>query len=152
MYIAGQLRELDSVLFEGLCLVEGLRRLGFSVGEQIRVRIERADGGKNSLFPERTRRGDFCLFVELRASRKTEIFALLGAREDGAQLEDEIVWRGCVGPMTAETYEREFARGVRLVDRAAAFEAEPLWQASRARKMLPGLEEVLKMKGFEVRL
>jgi hypothetical protein len=165
MYVAGFIADLHPTLFEALCLVEGFKRLG--LGEnQISWLVGRAKPGSVTLLGEPARETDEQhLFLRVRAPRAfsllltTEVLTgrtgAIETKEDEAALHQEVEWCGCVGPIPswdqAET-EARWKQAETVMSAAPRFEAEPLWEGSRARKVLPGLENVLRAKGFAVRI
>lgn len=136
LYVPGQLEVLSTTepaLWEGMCLIEGLRRLGVEDGEDlytVRPLVDRvtARSAPRCLLPERTSAGDVSLFVRVQTE-------LLGD-----------VWTGTVGALDWPMSELDarWAAALRVWNRTPDAEKEPLWQASRARQRLSDLETLLR--------
>lgn len=161
IYEVGAVRKLaerEPVIFEALCLIEGLRRVGVEdsrargaldlaerttvLGDSrrdvtVRVVVDavREGDGKKAL----TRAG----FSDMRAGERA-IFVRVHTDVVGQ------VWNGLVGPCRYEKadFGRRWAEAVETFGKAPVSEAEPLWQASRARARLPDLEQLMRRRGF----
>jgi hypothetical protein len=140
IYVPGELEilsETEPVLFEALSLIEGLRRIGVENGERgIIVRpivghATRASAAR-CLLPERTNEGSLSLFVRVSTS-------VVGQ-----------VWTGTVGalPWPESELDGRWDKAMRTWNRTPDRETEPLWQRTRARRVLPDLETIMRQKGF----
>jgi hypothetical protein len=140
IYVPGELEilsETEPVLFEALSLIEGLRRIGVEHGERSIVvkpvvgRATRASAGR-CLLPERTSEGALSLFVRV----STEFVGQ--------------VWTGTVGalPWPESELDGRWDKAMRVWNRTPDRETEPLWQRSRARRVLSDLETIMRQKGF----
>lgn len=155
VYVAGELGRVHPTLFEALCLFEALVRLGFGEG-QIHAIVATAstDNVKRALVPDHLAEGDSCLFVRLRARRERPLLVTsMGTELDEIPLEETVEWHGAVGllPYTYEAFSGyHWPAAVRAFADAPRDEAEPMWQASRARRVLPRLEGALRAKGIAI--
>lgn len=140
IYVPGELEilsETEPVLFEAMCLIDGLHRLGLENGERgvtvrpIVGRVTRESAGR-CLLPEQTTEGNMALFVRV----STE---LVGQ-----------VWTGTVGalPWPESELDARWDRAMRVWNRTPDRESNPLWERSRARRKLPDLERLLGERGF----
>lgn len=149
-----RLAKREPAIFEALCLIEGLRRIGvrdsraagltdlatrttveYDARRDYTVRAladKLAGSGDKALLPAGLESGSRCLFVRV-------------STEELGQ-----VWTGLVGPLPYEEEEftRRWAAAVEIFGKAPSFEAEPLWEASAARSRLPDLQNLLWRKGF----
>lgn len=154
MYVAGRLERLHPTLVETLCLVEGLARLGFG-GKHVGVLVGDATEAHErvALLAETVRAGSRIVVVRL-----SEVVAdkLVTASIEGREvpLETEIRWFGTVGAVpdwTEEEFRARWLEAAGIFLDAPASEAKPVWERSRTSKILPRLEHMLRLKGFEVR-
>lgn len=156
MYIAGELGRMNETVFEALCLIEAIGRLG--VRDQVTVIVSKATAENVvvALLKDKLKEGDLCLFVRAQGQRTTEIELAFGEHEKderGINLSETLEWFGAVGPLPFETREeftRAWDRAVESFKEAPYTEAEPLWERSRARRVMAGLEASLRGQGFKV--
>lgn len=155
MSLAKLARE-EPTIFEAMCLIEGLRRIGVKdstcAGEvdlATRTTVENDErrdftvqafpdkvksGADKALRPAGLRNGEKGLFVRVH----TEVISQ--------------VWTGLIGPLPGykdmNDFDRKWAKAVLTFGQAGLFEAEPLFTKSEAYKRLPALENLLREKGF----
>ena len=159
MYIAGQLKELHPTLFEAICLVEGLGRLGFKEEAGADVRVQRgytSTPEKALCKDQEMSAGDACLFVTLEAP-KAETLAIVseaGHQYAETSFEERVRWTAVIGKIPSWSegeFATRWAHAVMVFGEAEPGESERAWEGSRARRVLDGVTEVLRHKGFAVK-
>jgi hypothetical protein len=131
LYVAGRLKEIDPVIFEGLCIHELFLRMGFP---EEAMSIESAVTKvipENTLFPERcSGRDERCLRVRLSWRGR--------------------LWVGAIGPCAFDGDElnHHWRKGLEAFNGATEADAAPFWEASRARRKSDGIKRALRAKGI----
>ena len=160
-----RLRGKEPVLFEAICLIDGLSKLGFRLGAfeddqapaRALVQVTNSVDMKKSLFPEHApdaagRVGVYVLLT-VPSVREVEVGEQGRPGEFGIDFSHELSWCGAVGLLSRPDSEEDFRR--RWRDAVSAFatssrdEGERAWESSRAASMLPSLARVLHAKGIK---
>jgi hypothetical protein len=150
VYLAGALTDVDPILLETCCLVECFNKLGFHES-QVRVVRGKIDNAEESLFPERTRREDECLFVRLTASTSArEVVVVPGTRsEHAASHVHEASMTLAVGPVRSpDTFDSDWTKMLEALKRATYEESQRVFQTSRSHARLGAISAALRKKGI----
>jgi len=128
-----RLEQAAQVIGEALCMHEALVRLGFSPRD-VRIQLAYTATPELAMFPERTKMHDVCLWV--------------GISYGGGWK----TWRYCIGPagIGGVEFERLFFTKTQEFNSLQGAEGERVWEASRAKALLPDVRESIKRKGIPI--
>lgn len=155
MYVAGELAQMHETLLETFCLVEGLTRMGFTQKNiSVLCAVAEEKHAKVALLAPLVKAGDRIVVVRLSEVVTEKLLAAYAAEGVEVPLETEIRWFGTVGAVpdwSDEEFRAHYRQAAQVFLDSLPSEAGAAWQRSRAKAILPRLENVLRSKGFEVR-
>lgn len=144
--LAGALSDVDPVMFEGLCVLEVLARLGFPK-ERVGVLTGGVEDPSAALMHERLAHGDRCLFVRVVAPALSREVVLAGQEVPHVH---EATVTIAVGPAALEGFSARWAESMRAVERAPRDEGARAFRASRAFAHLPAICAALRARGIRI--